>query len=145
MFRTVACAAAALSIVIAGCAANSDTEAEVTTTAVSTTESTSASSSTTPSAETSDSAAPTTVAIGPDSNPETAFVTELRAASIVVRNDEGAIGTGQRMCDALTNGESVEAATAFGTEEHPWTPDEAKQAVVIAAATLCTENIGKVG
>ena len=111
--------------------------------AADTTSSSAVAASTITSASTS--AAPTTTQAGSGLNPESAFVAELRAASILVRNDEGAIGTGQRMCEALTSGESLDTATAFGTEEHPWTPDEAKKAVTIAASTLCPENADKVG
>jgi hypothetical protein len=77
--------------------------------------------------------------------PEVAYLETLPANGVTIRDEEGTVGTGQRMCEALTTGQPIDAAVQFGLDEQPWTPEQAKMAVRVAAHTLCSANAEKAG
>ncbi|MBJ8345445.1 DUF732 domain-containing protein [Antrihabitans sp. YC2-6] len=138
MARLCTCIVALTVVLTAGCSAGESTES-----------STTAAKPTSAAAASTDQASVTTAAettpLPPGGGtPEEQFIAAVRAGGIPIRNDEGLIGTAQRMCDALTAGESVDATAQLGIEEHPWNPDQAKTAVQLAGTLLCPENAGKV-
>lgn len=136
--RTILCTVAVLAVTVVGCGSDNDSAAR---------EATSTVASVAGSATSAPPATSTLPELTPVEGvePEAAFVAALGPYGVPVRNEESAVGTGQRICKALTGGESAEAATRFGIEEQLWTPEESGKAVVVAAKLLCPENADKVG
>lgn len=136
------CTVAVLTAAVAGCSSDSDSSSPASSSpmlgSTAAAQASGATSSTPPVESTEGS--PTAA-----STPESSYIEALPPAGVPVREAESVVGTGQRICKALSAGQSLSMAAQFGIDEQPWTPEQANTAVAIAANFLCPQNSERVG